>query len=124
VARLLRAPVVIGFHVAPEAARLSILVEGLLPALPNPRWAKYRVADQPEGVYVWDSFERALSWAQDFHALYRGASIGRSDVWHVGYDGLVHRVDPILGDQGAFVIRSAVDPERLCLAACAEAILS
>lgn len=107
-----------GYHVAPTSARAAIRETGLLAAKPNPRWEKYGVGDQPEGVYVWTSEQRALRWADDFARMLAGSMQGMNDVWAVSLDGLEVQpdpVDPVLAEQGARYITGDVPTDRLSL---------
>lgn len=103
------------FHVAPTAARPAITQNGLFPSAPRPRWEQYELCEQPAGVYVWDTFQRALAWAQDFARLVRCPQLGECDVWRIDVEDLDLRVDPVLGDQGARYFGDHVPAHRLNL---------
>lgn len=103
------------FHVSPTAARPAIVQRGLFPGAPRPRWAKYQLLEQPFGVYVWDSFQRALEWAQDFAHLVRCGQLGACDIWRVDVERLTLHQDPVLGEQGAYFFRDHLPAHRLHL---------
>lgn len=105
----------IAFHVAPVAARGAIARVGLLAAGPRPRAERYGIHQQPAGVYVWKTLERALRWAEDFSRLYAGAPAGRCDVYLVELADLtvLPDPDPSLAHQGALYTPGDVEPRRL-----------
>lgn len=105
----------IGYHVAPRAARAQILEHGLLPAPPNDRWARYGAAQQPAGVYLWQPRDRALKWMRDMAQLVGGSRLAANDLWQVDLTGLPIESDPVLGDQGAYLMPGAIAPDRLRL---------
>lgn len=103
------------FHVAPSAARAAIAQLGLFPNQPRPRWARYDLLEQPAGVYVWDSLERAVRWALDFARLVQSPDLGANDIWCVDVADLALYVDPVLGSQGAKYFADHIPGRRLQL---------
>src|SRR4051812_36354606 len=102
----------IAFHVAPQAARAAICARGLVAAGPRPRTERYGLHQQPAGVYLWRTVERAKRWAEDFHRLYGGAPAGLCDVYAVDVGELVVEDDPdeALAEQGSVFTPVDVTP--------------
>lgn len=106
----------IGYHVAPAAARAAIHEHGLINAQPNDRWSRYGAATEPAGVYAWTRRERAYKWARDLARLVGHTRLARNDVWQIDLTGIPLHTDPVLGEQGAvYATVPAIAPDRLTL---------
>lgn len=101
----------IAYHVAPRALREDIRRHGLVSTAPAARWGtpENSVEAPPQGVYLWDTVERAQRYADGWAVLLEDPEIGACDVWEVrlwdqvGKYLQVHE-DPILGHQGALYV--------------------